>query len=141
MADVAVDLARAVLPERVGGVDQRAAGIDDVVDQDAGPRLHFADHVHHFRFAGALAALVDDGERRIDALGEPARAHHAADIGRYHRDLMAAEALLDVTHHDGRGEQVVGRNIEEALDLTRVQIDREHAVGARIGDQVRDQLG
>ena len=44
-----------------------------------------ADHVHHFGFAGALAPLVDDGERRVDALGEAARAHHAADVGRHHR--------------------------------------------------------
>ena len=48
--------------------------------------------------------------------------------------------LLDVAHHDRRGEQVVGRDVEEALDLPGMQIDGEHAVRARIGDQVRDQL-
>ena len=65
---------------------QRAAGIDDVVDEDAGAARHVADDVHDLRFAGALAALVDDGERRIDALGERAGAHHAADVGRDHHD-------------------------------------------------------
>jgi hypothetical protein len=49
--------------------------------------------------------------------------------------------LLDVAHHHGRGEKVVGRDVEEALDLARVQVEREHAVEAGIGDQVRHELG
>ena len=50
-----------------------------------------ADDVHHFGFAGPLAALVDDGERRVDALGEPAGAHHAADVGRDDHQIVDAE--------------------------------------------------
>jgi hypothetical protein len=41
----------------------------------------------------------------------------------------------------GRGVQVVGRDVEEALDLAGVQVERQHAVGAGDGDQVGDQLG
>ena len=33
-----------------------------------------------------------------------------------------------------RGEQIVDRNVEEALDLRRVQIDGQHPIGARAGD-------
>ena len=40
-----------------------------------------------------------------------------------------------------RGEEIVGRNIEEALDLSGVQIDGQDAVGAGAGNEVRDQLG
>ena len=36
MGDVGVDILGAVGEQRIGSVDQRAAGIDDVVDQDAG---------------------------------------------------------------------------------------------------------
>ena len=36
VGDVGVDVLGAVGEQRVGGVHQRAAGIDDVVDQDAG---------------------------------------------------------------------------------------------------------
>ena len=103
--------------------------------------LHLADHVHHLGFAGPLAPLVDDGERRVDALGEPARAHHAADVGRNHHQVVELVVLLDVAHHHRRGEQVVGRDVEEALDLAGVQVERHDAVGAGAGDQVGDELG
>ena len=101
-----------------------------------------ADDVHHFRFARPLAALVDDGERRVEALGERAGAHHAADVGRDDHDVLAAVVMgLDVAHHDRRGEQIVGRDVEEALDLAGVQIDGQHAVGAGAGDEIGDELG
>ena len=67
--------ARAALHERAGGVDH-------VVDDDAVLALHVADDVHDLALVGALAALVDDGERGVEALGVGARALHAARIGR-----------------------------------------------------------
>ena len=103
--------------------------------------VDLADHVHHFGFARALAPLVDDGERRIDALGQPARAPDAADVGRNHHDLADIEALLDVAHHHRRGIEIVGRDIEKALDLAGMEVERHHPVGAGTGDQVGHQLG
>ena len=41
----------------------------------------------------------------------------------------------------GRGEEVVGRDVEEALDLAGVQVERHDAVGAGALDQVGDELG
>ncbi len=41
----------------------------------------------------------------------------------------------------GRGEEVVDRHVEEALDLPGVKIHREHPVAARGGDEVRHELG
>ena len=73
---------------------------------------------------------------------EAAGAHDAADVGRHHDDVGEIEALLDVPHHDRRGEQVVGRDVEEALkNLAGVQVERQHAVGAGAGDEVGDELG
>ena len=101
-----------------------------------------ADDVHHFRFARPLAPLVDDGERRVEALGERAGAHDAADVGRHDHHVLAAVVMgLDVAHHGRGGEQIVGRNVEEALDLAGVQIDRQHPVGAGAGDEIGDELG
>ena len=100
-----------------------------------------ADDVHHLGFAGALAALVDDGERRVEALGERARAHHAADVGRDdHHVLAMPRALMSRTIVGAANRLSVG-NVEEALDLAGVQIDRQHAVGARAGDEIGDELG
>jgi len=39
-----------------------------------------------------------------------------------------------------RSVEVIDGDVEEALDLRRVQVQHEHAVGARGGDQVRHQL-
>ena len=55
--------------------------------------------------------------------------------------LLEVEALLDVAHHHRRGEEVVGRDVEEALDLAGMQVERQHPVGAGVGDQVGDELG
>ena len=55
--------------------------------------------------------------------------------------VVAAEAeraqLLDQDRHR---VQVIERDVEEALDLTGVQVDRERAIGAGRRDQVRDEL-
>ncbi len=48
-------------------------------------------------------------------------------------------ALMSRAHHRHR-EEVVGRDVEEALDLPGVKVERQHAVGAGLGDQVGDQL-
>ena len=39
------------------------------------------------------------------------------------RSLLPVEALLDVLDQDRRGEQIVGRNVEEPLDLPGMQIE------------------
>src|SRR5262249_4806664 len=104
VGDVAVDGVGAFFQQRIGGLQERAAGIHDVVDQKTDAAVDIADDIGYFRLTRPLAPLVDDGEWRVDALGEPARAHHAADVGRYHRYLGEIETLLDVAHHDGRSE-------------------------------------
>src|SRR5690606_13331503 len=118
------------LEQRFGGVDQRAAGIDDVIDQDAGLPGYVADDVHHFGNAGTRAALVDNGEIGAQPLGHGAGAGHAADIGRDDHGVFELVIVEDVAGDDGRGIEVVGRNVEKALDLGGMQIERDDAVDA-----------
>ena len=59
----------AVSKQRVGGVAERAAGIDNIVDQKAVLAAHVADDVHDFGLARVFAPLVDDGELCIEPLG------------------------------------------------------------------------
>src|SRR5690606_8067248 len=119
--DVADDRGRALLDQRLGRVAERSSGVDDVIHENTGLPGDLADHVHDFGFAGALAALVDDGERCVDTLGETAGTHNAADIGRDYRDVSVRIAAADIAHHDRRGEQIVGRNVEKALNLARME--------------------
>src|SRR4029079_6923750 len=140
VADIGVDFLGLVFEQRVSGVDQRAAGIDDVIDQDTGVASDIANHIHHFGLAGALAPLVDDGKRSVDTLRQSTGPHHTADVRRHHHHVVELEAFADVAKHHWTCIKVVGRNIEEALNLAGVQIERHHAVGAGTGNQVGDQL-
>src|SRR3546814_15692464 len=61
----------------------------------------------------------------VEALVERARAHHAVDVGRDDHQILAREARLDVGAHHRRGGEIVGRDVEEALDLPGVQVRSE----------------
>ena len=78
--------------QRARRLGQRARRVDDVVDDDAGAALHVADDVHHLGDVGAFAPLVDDGERRVQALGVGARALDAAGVGRDDRERLRRSA-------------------------------------------------
>ena len=141
MGDVGADVAGAGLDQGFGGVHERAARIDDVVDEDAVVAGNVADDVHDFRHARLGAALVDDGEVDAKALGNVAGADHAADVGRDHHGVGDVVFLADVASDDWGRAQIVGRDIEEALDLRGVEIEGEDAVGPGDGDEVGDELG
>src|SRR5262249_8398594 len=128
VGDVGVDFAGAFLQQGVGRVHHGAAGINDVVDENADAALDLADNAHHFRLAYAPGPLADNGKRSIDALREPPRSSDSADIGRDHHDLAQIETFADIAHHHGRGIEVVSGNIEESLYLASVQIQRHDPV-------------
>ena len=130
----------AVVHERLRRAGQRARGVDHVVDDDALLALHVADEVHDLRDVGALTTLVDDGEARIQALRVGARALHAAGVGRHH-DRGGVEIFLQVLlEHDGHAVEVIEWQVEEALDLSGVEVDRHDAIDAGRLDEVRDEL-
>ena len=85
-----------------------------------------ADDVHQLgRVEVADAALLDDRQRRLEDLGEGARALGEAEVGDHDEVL---ELLLPevVAEQVDRG-QLVDRDVEEALDLALVEVHRQHA--------------
>ncbi|MNX82985.1 hypothetical protein D3C86_1147340 [compost metagenome] len=80
MGDIGGDARRALFQQRFSGVAERAAGIDDIVDEDAILAGDIADDVHDFGFARTVTALVDDGQKTVETFGECAGADHAADV-------------------------------------------------------------
>ncbi len=85
-----------------------------------------------------LSTMASGAPRR---LANGARPDDAADVGRDRRRVVVGELFLDVAHHDGSGKEIIGRNVEEALDLPGVKIERQHAVGTGTGDEIGDELG
>src|SRR5690606_37094011 len=119
---------------------QCAGGVHHVVDDHAGAVLDVADDVHHLGLIGPRTALVDDGEVHVEGLGEGAGAHHAADVRRYHGEVLVTLALRVLDQHR-RTVDVVHGNAEEALDLLGVQVHRQQAVDAHRRHHVGHHLG
>src|SRR4029079_19528030 len=57
MADIGVDFLGFVFEQRVGGIDQRSDGIDDVVAEHAGKTRDVGDHHHTFLHSIAHTSL------------------------------------------------------------------------------------
>ncbi len=82
-----VNLGRAFFEQRFSGFYQRASGINDVVHDQRAASAHRADQVHYFADVHIHAALINDGQWRVQALGKEAGALHAAGIGRNNRQI------------------------------------------------------
>ena len=85
-------------------------------------------------------ALVHERQVGAQVLAVALGHLHAAGVGRHDHDVAGA-LPLDVVEQDRHGGEMVDGLVEEALDLTGVQVDAHHAVGARDGEHVGDQLG
>ncbi len=77
-----IDLRGAFANERFRGSHQRTGGVDDVVHNQRTATAHIADQVHDFADVDIDAALIDDGQRRVEAFGEETGALDAARVGR-----------------------------------------------------------
>ena len=137
------DFGSAVLEERVGGLHDRAAGVDHVVHHDADAVAHVADNLEDAHFVGGvgITALVNDGQRGTQDVGPLLGHAHATRIGGDDRDAVEVDACGDVVREEREREEVVDGAIEEALDLRGVEIDRDEAVGPggleQIGHEAR----
>jgi hypothetical protein len=85
--------------------------------------------------------FVDNGERGADALGELARPLHAAHVRRDDQQVgRVREAVADVEREHRRGVEVVHRQVEEALDLARMEVHGQQPVHPRLLNEVGHQL-
>ena len=131
-----------VFAEDFGGGHQGAGGFGHVVDQQDVAALDLADDVHGLDPGGADAVLGDDGEFGAEGIGIGAGHLDAADIGRDDGQVGGVRmALAEVADEHGLGVEVIDRDVEEPLDLRRVEVHGEHPVDAGGGEQVGDQLG
>jgi anaerobic selenocysteine-containing dehydrogenase len=119
---------------------QGAAGVDHVVNQHAVAASNVTDDVHHLRNVSTRTALVDDSHVGVvQQFSDSTCANHAADVRRNH-DRVVQVQLQHVFEQDRAAEYVINRNVEEALDLLCVQVNRQNAVNAYAGQEVSDNF-
>ena len=119
--------------EHLDGLGDGAAGVDHVIDQDAGASLDVADDAvgHRLVGAGDVAGLVDEGQRGAAELVGPALGHpDAAGVGGDDGGVGRVDAGAHIVHEHRLGPQVVPGAVEEALLLGGVQVHAHEAVGA-----------
>ena len=87
MGAARVNFRRAFLQQGLGCFHERARGVDNVVDDQRGAAADVSDQVHHFADVNIHAALVHDGQRRIEFFGKGPRAFDASRIGRNDRQV------------------------------------------------------
>ena len=136
------DVLGAVGHERVGGLGDRAAGVDHVVDEHADPALDLTDDAVGDGLVGLVdvARLVDERQRRAaEPLGPLLGDLDPAGVGRDDGEVLVAVLRRDVVRQDRQRHEVVDRTVEEALDLVGVQVDGHQPVGARGLEQVGHQ--
>ena len=131
------------LHDGLGGVAEGTGGIHHVVKEDAVLAGHVADDVHHLALVGLLAALIHDGQVHMQLLGEGPGTGHGAHIrGDHHHILGLGAELLGIVVHENRvAQQVVHRDVKEALDLAGVEVHGQHTVRAGGGEHIGHQLG
>ena len=127
-------------------VAQGTGGVHHVVVEDAGLAPDVADDVHDLANVGLLAALIHDGKAHVDLAGEGAGPAHGADIGGDHHEIVVVKLLLGELVHivldeGGAAQQMVQRDVEEALDLGGVEVHGQDPVGAGGGEHIGHQLG
>ena len=137
-------LGGAGVEEQVGGLGDRAAGVDHVVDQQAAPPVDVTDDPVGDDLVGGVDVARLVHERDVEAAERvgPLLGHaHPAGVGGDDEQVLVAVAVQDVPRQQRHREQVVDRPVEEALDLRGVQVDGHQPVGAGGLEQVGDQPG
>ena len=143
MACAGVDLLRAAdLDDGLCRADERAGGVDHIVEQDAGLALDVADYVHYLGLVGSLAPFVDDSHVAAELHGEAACAGGAAHVGGYDHNVVVilAENLEIMLCKERSAEKIIDGDVEKALDLRGVEIHGQDAVRTGGGDEICNEL-
>ena len=139
---VAVDVARAVAAYGVGGGYDGAAGADFVVHDDGCLVAHVADEgCGFYALLVADTHLFDDGKMRVEPVRHVAGALGVAGVRRHDDGVVLHLPVPEVVRQTGDCAEFVEGDVEEALYLSGVQLEGEHAVCACGLDEVCDEAG
>ena len=140
MGAVRHDFLCAALFQHFRRLGQRAGRIDHVIHDHAVTAIDFADDVHDLGDIGFRPPLVDDRQVAVEPLCQRPGAHDAADVRRHHQQVAVILAH-QVRQQDRRGINVIDRDVEEALDLIRMQVHDQDPLDAGFLQHVGHHLG
>src|ERR1019366_10496163 len=115
---------------------------DHVVDDDAATVAHVADQAQrlgHVAHIGA-ATFLHESDAAFEVGRILLRHLAAAWIGRHDHEVAPAFCAY-VLGKDRQSGQVVERDVEESLDLPRVQVHSHYPVAARSAEEISHQAG
>ena len=142
MGGADVDVASAHSLELLDVGAQGASGVDHVVIDDAGLALDVADDAHDLGSVVARTTLVGDGQVAAEHVGQLLGGLGTTHVGGDDNQVVGVEVhVVVVLAKQRQCGQVVNRDIEEALDLTLVQVEGDDAVDAGALEQVGDEAG
>ncbi len=96
--------------------------------------------MHHLRNVRARTTFIDDSHIGIvKQFGDGAGTHNAADVRGNHNRVFQTN-LQHIFQQDWAAENVINRDVKEALDLLGVKIDRQNAIDANAGKEIRDHF-
>ncbi len=138
-----VDFSGASVVQNFGGTADRAGGADHVVEHQYDFVFNRGtDDVCLHGFFGAGSTFVDDCHFAAESFDMAQRAFDAASVGAGDDKVFAGDVLLEKMLVKNRGcVKVIDGDVEKTLDLGRVEVHRQHAVGACSVDKVGHQFG
>lgn len=126
-----------------GGGAKGAGGFGHIVNEDDIAALDLANDLHGLDLGGGNTVFGHDGETSAEGIRVGARHFHAPDIRRDYGEIftLVAKALAQGPDNDGLAIEVVHRDVEKPLNLSGMEIHRDHPVDTGRGEQIRNQLG
>jgi len=132
---------RATREAKISGLEQCTAAGNFIVDDQCNLAGNIPDELPRDRpRIVRVAPFVDDGDREVEPIGVALDVLVLTNV-RSNFYLMLGRPPRKVLTNFWSRDQLIYRNPEEALDLRRMQIHREHPVRARRFDQIRHQAG
>lgn len=137
-----VDATCTVLRHCFDGSHNRTGRRDHVVKNECDlPFNGTADQVLLASLEGIRAALIDNREAAAEMIDVLQRSLDAPFIGANDDEVLLGKIQRpEVLVEDRSGVEVIDGAIEEALNLSGMEVHCQHAVGTGFGDEIRDQL-
>ena len=124
--------------QRLCAAHDATAGVDHVVDHDAVLAHEVADDFDNFNRIGSWSALVDNNQATVEHLRQSRSSAYARNVWTDDDHVISVfiTEFDEVPTQDREAVKVINRDVEEALNLLGVKVDRDDAAGSAGFDDV-----